>query len=123
MIRSGRRQPLVAVLYRVPLLCEAIPSALDNIAEVWTFPARRGGTVGLLRSVRPDAIVVDDPIEAADVRAWAERRDIPLVEICLHEQKIRVLQGGEWKEFAGASVESIRNAIAGSLYARNGIVS
>ena len=123
MINSGRRQPLVAVLYRVPLLCEAIASALDNIAEVWTFPARRGGTVGLLRSVRPDAVVVDDPIEAAAVRAWAESQDVPLVEICLHEQKVRMLQDGEWKESVGASAESIRNAIAGSLYARDGIVS
>jgi hypothetical protein len=123
MISSGRRQPLVAVLYRVPLLCEAIASALDNIAEVWTFPARRGGTVGLLRSVRPDAVVVDDPIEAAAVSAWAESQDVPLVEICLHEQKVRMLQDGEWKESVGASAESIRNAIAGSLYARDGIVS
>jgi hypothetical protein len=123
MINSGRRQPLVAVLYRVPLLCEAIASALDNIAEVWTFPARRGGTVGLLRSVRPDAVVVDDPIEAAAVSAWAESQDVPLVEICLHEQKVRMLQDGEWKESVGASAESIRNAIAGSLYARDGIVS
>jgi hypothetical protein len=123
MISSGRRQPLVAVLYSVPLLCEAIASALDNIAEVWTFPARRGGTVGLLRSVRPDAVVVDDPIEAADVRGWAERHDVPLVEICLQKQKVRMLRRGEWEESAGASTESIRNAIAGSLYARDGIVS
>ena len=123
MNTSGRRQPLAAVLYSVPLLCEAIASALDNVAEVWTFPARRGDTVGLLRSIRPDAIVVDDPIEAADVKGWAELHDVPLVEICLQTQKIRVLQGGEWTESAGASAESIRNAVAGSLYARGGIAS
>ena len=123
MNTSGRRQPLAAVLYSVPLLCEAIASALENVAEVWTFPARRGDTVGLLRSVRPDAVVVDDPIEAADVKGWAESQDIPLVEICLQKHKIRVLQGGEWKESAGTSAESIRNAVAGSLYARGGIAS
>ena len=123
MNTSGRRQPLAAVLYSVPLLCEAIASALDNIAEVWAFPARRGDTVGLLRSISPDAVVVDDPIEAAHVKGWAERHDIPVVEICLQKQKIRVLRGGEWEESAGASAESIRNAIAGSLYARGGIAS
>jgi hypothetical protein len=119
----GMRQPLVAVLYRVPLLCEAIASALENVAEVRTFPARRGDTVGLLRSVRPDAVVVDDPIEAADVKGWAESNDIPLVEIRLQKQKVRVFRDGEWKESAGASAESIRNAIAGSLYARGGTAS
>jgi hypothetical protein len=119
----GMRQPLVAVLYRVPLLCEAIASALENVAEVRTFPARRGDTVGLLRSVRPDAVVVDDPIEAADVKGWAESNDVPLVEIRLQKQKIKVLRDGKWKESAGASAESIRNAIAGSLYARGGTAS
>jgi hypothetical protein len=122
MNASGRRRPLTAVLYRVPLLCEAITSALDDLADVWTFPARRGDSVGLIRSIHPDAIVVDDPIEAATVEGWAERHDVPVVEICLREQKVRVLQGGEWTESAGASAASIRNAIAGSLLAR-GIAS
>jgi hypothetical protein len=123
MNSAGRRQPLTAVLYSVPLLCEAITSALEGVADVWTFPARRGDTVGLLRSVHPDAIVVDDLIEAGGVQAWAESHDIPLVEICVQRRKIRVLRGGEWKESAGASAESIRNAVAGSLYARDGIAS
>src|SRR5438046_3126861 len=72
MNSSRRRQPLVAVLFSVPLLCEAIASALDDIAEVRTFPARRSDTVGLLRSLQPDAVVVDDPIEALELRRWAE---------------------------------------------------
>ena len=118
MRSSGRRQPLVAVLCSVPLLFEAISSTLQDIAEVHAFPARRADTVGLLRSVRPDAVVVDDPIEAAEVESWAEKHDVPLLEICLRELKIRVLQDGDWEESAGASAESIRNAIAGSLYAR-----
>jgi hypothetical protein len=115
---SGRRQPLAAVLYRVPLLSEAISSALDGLADVWTFPARRGDSVGLLRSIRPDAIIVDDPVEAATVEGWAERHGVPVVEIRLREQTIRVFQGGEWTESNGASDASIRNAVAASLYAR-----
>jgi hypothetical protein len=113
--------PLVAVLYTVPLLCEAISSALDNIAEVRTFPAGRGDTIGLLKSIRPDAVVVDDAIEAAEARSWAESQDRPLVHICLRQRTIRVLRDGDWEESAGASAASIRNVIAGSMYARRGV--
>jgi hypothetical protein len=115
----GMRQPLVAVLYSVPLLCEAIASALDNIAEVRTFPARRGDMVGLLHSLQPDAVVVDHPIEALELQGWADSHDVPLLEICLRERKIRVLRNGEWEESSGASAESIRNSIAGAIYAPN----
>ena len=123
MSSTGRRQPLVAVVYSVPLLCEAIASALDDIAEVRTFPGRRDDVVGLLRSVRPDAVVVDDPIESAQIRGWAQNQDLPLVEICLREVRIRVLRNREWQESTGTSAESIRNAIAGSIYARDTIRS
>ncbi len=88
------QQPLVAVLYSVPLLCEALSSALDDIAEVHAFPAGRGDTVGLLRSVRPDAIVVDDPDEAESARRWARRHSVPLVRVGLREQTISVLRNG-----------------------------
>jgi hypothetical protein len=114
------RQPLVAVICTVPLLGEAIASALDSIADVRTFPGRRRDVVGLLSSVRPDAVVVDDPIEAAEARSWAQSQDLPLVHICLRQRKLRVLRNGEWEETLGASAESIRNVIAGSMYARSG---
>lgn len=117
MNSSRRRQPLVAVLYRVPLLCEAIVAALDTIAEVRTFPAGRRDMVGLLDSLQPDAVVVDHPIEALELQGWADRQDLPLVEICLQDLKIRVLRNGAWEESAGASAESIRNSIAGAIYA------
>jgi hypothetical protein len=112
------RQPLVAVLYRVPLLCEALSSALDDIADMQAFPAGRGDTVGLLRSIRPDAIVVDDPDEAESARRWAKRHDVPLVHVGLREQTLNVLRNGDWDEHPCASAESIRNALAGSLYGR-----
>jgi hypothetical protein len=120
---SSTQQPLVAVLYSVPLLCEAISAALDDIAEVHMFRARRGDTVGLLRSLRPDAVVVDHPSEAAEARRWTEPRAVPLVHISLHERRIRVLHTGEWDESAGASRESIRSVIAGAMYARSGVGS
>jgi hypothetical protein len=118
MSRDSARQPLVAVLYSVPLLCEAISSALDDIAEVRSFRALRGDPVGLLESVRPDAVVVDNPIEAGRVRGWTEGRGVPLVHIGLRERKISLLRSGDWEQSNGASAESIRNVIAGSMFAR-----
>jgi hypothetical protein len=112
------RQPFVAVLYSVPLLCEALSSALENIADVHSFPAGRGDTVGLLRSIAPDAIVVDDPDEAESARRWARRHGVPLVHVVLRERKIRVLRNGGWEESPARSAESIRNVLAGSIYAR-----
>jgi hypothetical protein len=119
----SERQPFVAVLYSVPLLCEALSSALENIADVHAFPAGRGDTVGLLRSIAPDAIVVDDPDEAESARRWARRHSVPLVHVGLREQKISVLHNGGWEERPGPTAESIRNAVAGSLYGRRDVVS
>ena len=70
---AAKRQPLVAFLYSVPLLHEALLSTLDSIADVQAFPAGRGDVTGLLRSVKPDAIVVDDADEADEARGWAKR--------------------------------------------------
>ena len=110
-------QPRVAVLYSVPLLCEALDSALEDIAEVHSFRAGRD-TIGLLRALRPDAVVVDDPDEAEEARGWANRHGLPLVHIALRERKIRILRDGAWEESPGASAEAVRNALAGSLYGR-----
>ena len=115
----AKRQPLVAFLYSVPLLHEALLSTLDNIADVEAFPAGRGDVTGLLRSVRPDAIVVDDPNEAAEARGWAKRHRLPLLHISLHERKLRLLCDGEWKESPATSAESIRNVLAASIYGRS----
>ena len=123
MTAQGTGEPLVAVLYSVPLLYEAISSSLDEIAEVHGFPARRGDPVGLLRALAPDAVVVDDPAEAEAVSAWAEEQDVPLVHVRLLERKLRLLRHGEWTDSIGASGDAIRNVIAGSLYARDTVQS
>ena len=113
--------PLVAVLYSVPLLCEALSSTLDDIAEVHSFPAGRGDTAGLLRCVSPDAVVVDDSAEAEAACHWTKRHERPLVHVSLRDQKVRVLQNGAWAESPGATAESIRNALAGAIHGRNGL--
>jgi hypothetical protein len=104
------------LVYSVPLLCEALAAALENIAEVQAFPAHRGDTAGLLRWIRPDAVVVDDEDEAAQARGWAKRHGLPLVHVSLRDQKLRVLRNGDWEESPGATAESIRNVLAGSIY-------
>ncbi len=114
----GKEQPRVAVLYSVPLLCGGLSSALANIAEVQAFPARRGDTIGLLRSVRPDAVVVDDAREASEAQRWTKRHELPLVYVSLRDRKIKVLRDGRWEESVGTSAESIRNVLAGSMYRR-----
>jgi hypothetical protein len=117
---AGKEQPRVALLYSVPLLCEALSSALANIAEVQSFPAGRGDTVGLLQSIRPDAVVVDDAAEADEVQRWTSRQRLPLVHISLRERKLRLLRDGAWEETDGTSAEAIRNLLTGSIYSRGG---
>jgi hypothetical protein len=119
-VTATERQPLVAFLYSVPLLHEALLSTLDSIAEMQAFPAGRGDVTGLLRSVNPDAIVVDDASEADQALAWANRYGMPLIHISLQDQKIRVLRNGTWEESPGTSAEAIRNTLAGSLWGRGG---
>lgn len=114
----SRPQPLVALLYRVPLLCEALSSVLDDIGHVQAFPASRGDPVGLLRSIRPDAVVVDDRDEAESARRWAKRHHVALVHVAVREQTIDILRNGRWEQRPGATVESIRNALAESLFGR-----
>ena len=118
-----RIQPLVAVLYSVPLMCEALSWALDGIAEVRTFPAGRGDTAGLLQSVGPDAVVVDDPAEAEAAHDWTKRNERPLVHVSLRDQTIRLLENGIWVESPGVTAECIRNVLAGSIYGRTKVLS
>jgi hypothetical protein len=100
----------------VPLFCEALGSTLDDLAEVHRFPAGHGDTIGLLRSIRPDAIVVDDPSEAERARPWARRHRVPLLLVGLRDERIRILRDGTWEDRPGATVEAIRNALAGFLF-------
>ena len=110
-------QPLVAVVSRVPLLSEGIAAALADVAEVRLFAAN-GGTDGLLRSVRPDAIIVDDRAQAEDSTPFAREAGTPLFHISLRDGHFQVLGIDGWSDGDGASPEAIRNAVAGALYGR-----
>ena len=112
-------KPFVAVLSNVPLVTGAIVDALEEIADVRAFTTQNGDTVGLLRSLCPDAIVVDGAEAAESAAQYARAARIPVVYVALRECKLRVLEGDGWCDKPGRpSTESVRNALAEAIYRR-----
>jgi hypothetical protein len=118
---SETRRPLVAVICSVPMLVEAVNSALE-FAEVRAFSGDHGDTPGLLRWLRPDAVVVDSDADAGEAAAFATDRDLPVVHISVRDRTVRVFVGGEWtvidSDDEGPTTQQIRNVVAGTLFAR-----
>lgn len=115
-----RNLPLVAIVSGVPMLREALRNALEGIAEVRGFPAGRGDTAGLLRSLRPDAVVVDSEEEAGSVAAFARESDSPLVLVSYRDELVKVLGDSGWEESdeVGVSPEGIRNVLVAGIFGR-----
>ena len=113
-------RPLVVAVCAVPLLHEALAATLEDMAEVRGFPAHRGDTLGLLRGLRPDAVVVDAEDEAEAAASFAQETRSPILHISLEERKLRILRNGDWEDAGegGASPEGIRNILAAGLFAR-----
>ena len=113
-------QPLVAVVCNVPLLVEAVDPALASFAEVRAFEAR-GDTEGLLRSLRPDLVIVDNDEDAQQAAVVAKEYGMPLLHISVRERTLRVFHHGTWRHEGngeGPTPESIRNVVAGTLFGR-----
>jgi hypothetical protein len=117
---NERRQPLVVVVCGVPVLGEALEGALEALAECKVVAAQQPDLAGLLRSLQPDAIVVDDEGEAEAAAAYSRFARIPVLYVPPSGQLLRVLDNGRWEELVDydASPESIRNLVAGELYGR-----
>ena len=117
---SERDAPLVAVVCAVPLLGEAVTGALEGLAECKVIPARQPELGGLLKSLQPDAIVVDDEQEGAVAAMYARFARVPVIMVSLRENTVQLLEDGRWvyPEERGASAESIRNLVAGGIYGR-----
>jgi hypothetical protein len=114
-------EPLVALICEVPLLAEALAASLEGIAEVRAFPAELEDANGLLRSLQPDAVVVDTAKQASVAAVFAREARVPLVHVLLRVSKLRVLQDGEWESSEGAegaSPEAIRNALVAGIFGR-----
>lgn len=122
--RRDDGRPLVAVVCSVPLLAEAVSATLD-FAEVRTFAEDRGDVAGLLRSVRPDAVVVDSEDAATEAANVANEEGVPVLHVAARSDELRLFRDGAWERVEsddGPTPEALRNAVAGALFARGGAV-
>ena len=108
---------MVAVISRVPLISEALSASLEGIADVRWFSADGADTDGLVRSLQPDAIVVDSDEVARDAQPAATTTDAILLQVLLQQGTVRILRDGAWEDTEGpATPEAIRNLIVGAVY-------
>ena len=115
-------RPLVAVVCSVPLLGEAVESTLD-FAQVRAFAERGGDIAGLLRWLRPDALVVDREETAAEATSFADEYAVPIVLVGVRDRTLQLFRAGVWERAGngdGPTPEAIRNVVAGALFARRG---
>src|SRR5258708_7577603 len=89
-------RPLVAVVCAVPLLGEAMESALD-FAEVRSFSTSDGDLAGLLRWLRPDALIVDTDGDAEEAAAFARDHELPVLHVSVQTGALRLLRRGAWQ--------------------------
>lgn len=118
-------RPLVVVLCSVPLLGEAMGSALE-FAEVRSFAAAGGDVAGLLEWLRPDAVIVDSAAGAEAATEFAREHHLPVIHVSPRELTLRLLRSGEWEQVestVGPTAEAVRNVVAGALFARGGAAS
>ena len=115
-----REEPLVVAVVAVPLLGEAMTAALEGLAECKVIPARQPELGGLLKSLQPDAIVVDDEEEAAVAATYARFARVPVIRVSIRDSRVQVLEDGIWirPEEHDASPETIRNLVAAGIYGR-----
>ncbi|NUR74808.1 MAG: hypothetical protein HOQ28_00800 [Thermoleophilia bacterium] len=101
---SRRLRPLVGAVCFAPLMAEGIVSALDGVADVCLLPAEVEDLPTLLRTLSPDAIVVDGDCPAA--RAYTDEHRLPLFVVPVESVDGQV-----------PSPDSLRALVVGSLLA------
>jgi hypothetical protein len=118
-----RTRPLVAVVSVVPLLGEAVRSALE-FADVETFTPRGGDVEGLLHWLNPDVLIVDSEAAAEEARAFAGEHELPILHLSVQDRVLRLYRSGAWETVNhredGPTPEGVRNVVAGALFARPG---
>jgi hypothetical protein len=118
-------RPLVAVVCAIPLLGEAMSSALE-FAEVRTFAANGGDVEGLLGWLRPDVLVVDSRASADAAAGFARVHEMPIVHVSPRDRTLHLFRRGEWEQVSadeGPTPEAIRNVVAGALFARTDVIA
>ena len=122
---SERTRPFVAVVCAVPLLGEAVRSALE-FADVQTFAARSGDLDGLVRWLQPDVLIVEDEADATEAEAFARDHGLPVLHVSVRDPVLRLCRRGEWEHIGNGDAptpELIRNVVAGALFARAGVAT
>jgi hypothetical protein len=120
---TEKARPFVAVVCTVPLLGEAMESALD-FAHVRSFSASGGDINGLLEWLRPDALIVDSEASAAEALAFAGEHELPVLHVSVQAHALRLFRSGAWEDVgdgSGPEPEMVRNVLAGVLFAPGGV--
>jgi hypothetical protein len=116
---TSASRPLVAFVCRAPVLSEALAASLALVADVRSFPAGRPDPEGLVRAIRPDALVVDDVEEAERLAPYARGARTPLVLIAAEADELRLLGPDGWDVAChGDGIEGIRNLLVAQLFGR-----
>jgi hypothetical protein len=107
-----RDEPVIALLYRVPLLVEALRHALDHVGEVRAFPSPSTEPLQLLEAFMPDAVIVDGERDAEAALTYAGESGAPVLYLRWGESQLYTARDGEWVAVPGGqSPEAIRNAL------------
>ena len=112
--------PVIAVLCRVPLVAEALTGAFEGMGEVRSLPANDGDTAGVLRWLRPDAVIVDDERAAQSAAPYVATEGGLLVHVSIADGTVRVFEDESWElaDLDGTTPDAIRNLVIGSLLRR-----
>jgi hypothetical protein len=92
-----------------------------EFADVQTFAADGGDLDGLVRWVRPDALIVDSHAGAEEAARFARDHKLPVLHVSVQDGELRLYREGTWEHIGngeGPTPESIRNIVAGALFAR-----
>lgn len=115
-------QPLVAFVCVAPVLSDALTDALSFFAEVCAIPAGRPDPDGLIRALRPDALVIDDRGVGERLTAYAREARIPLVLIATDANQLCVRTANGWVVVEdGEGIAGVRNLLVAQLLGRGAV--
>ena len=115
---TGATLPVIAV----PLPCSTCGRGADRGIRRHgggaALPTHGGDTAGVLRWLRPDAVIVDDGERAAESAApYVSTEGGLLVHVSVADGTVRLFQDESWQiaDVDGSTPDAIRNLVIGSL--------
>lgn len=111
-----RQRPLVALLYHLPLLVEALRHALDDVADVRAFESPHSDPSSLLVALAADAVIVDSKRDADAAVAFHRETRRPALYIPFPELVLYSATAGGWELVPGdLSPELVATFISDAL--------